>query len=136
MPTTLEFVMDAGHPSAHRIIGLPVTAITLDSSVQVHLGDQREFALRIERDFELADAAATTRVCFAPFDGDPPTGLDKLAGIVNATVQDSFAGRDGSLRVGLSNGLVLRVAPDQEYESWTLAGPGGVLVSLPGGGLG
>jgi hypothetical protein len=128
--------MDAGHSSARRIIGLTVTAVTLDSSVQVHLGDQREFALRIERDFELADAAATTRVCFAPFDGDPPTGLDTLARIVNTTVRDAVAGWDGSLRVELSNGMMLRVAPDQEYEPWTLAGPDSVLVSLPGGGLG
>jgi transposase len=60
MPPTLEVAMDAGHPAARRIVGLAVTAITLDSSVQLHLGDQRNFALRIERDFELADAAGTT----------------------------------------------------------------------------
>ncbi len=43
---------------------------------------------------------------------------------------------DGTLVLLFESGIELRTPPDEHYEAWEIAGPGGFLVvSRPGGGL-
>jgi hypothetical protein len=118
------------------LVGRSVAAITLDTSVAIIIGEDRENTLRVERAFRLDVDGAVVTVEFSPIDGVVPRGLDTLATVIGSVVTGSEARADGSLIVSFWNEVTLTVEPDENYEAWTLTGPSGVLVSLPGGGLG
>jgi hypothetical protein len=73
---------------------------------------------------------------FDPSKREAISGMDPLARLCGALITEARAETSGRIYLGFSTGSSLTVEPDEEYEAWTLTSPSGVLVSLPGGGLG
>jgi hypothetical protein len=56
--------------------------------------------------------------------------------LLHTEVLSSVAFHNGALRVVFSSGHHLNVGASEQYEAWTVAGPGDLkCVSLPGGSL-
>lgn len=52
------------------------------------------------------------------------------------TVKSAATDESGGLLVSFADGTHVHVGSDEEYESWALAGPGGMkVVCMPGGEL-
>ena len=73
---------------------------------------------------------------------DPDGEASALAPVVRLRrllVADAKAYKDGSLEMQFEDGSRIFVPADQQYEAWTLSGPGGPdglkVVSMPGGEL-
>ena len=57
-----------------------------------------------------------------------------LTALIGQAVDVAEVGRSGALALTFEGGSVLTAGPDDDYESWTVAGPAGVkLVCQPGG---
>lgn len=67
--------------------------------------------------------------------GDPVHLVPVLSTVRDSIVRiEAFA--DGRLELEFGAGAVVAVAPSEEFEAWTVTGPGDVkLVSIPGGGV-
>jgi len=59
---------------------------------------------------------------------------DSLLETLNKTIEDISYTPDGVLRLNISGGFTITVEPDQDYESWTISGPGTALVVCKIGG--
>ena len=100
-----------------------------DSTFGVIRGPDPDFTLVIEGPFRLVSAGVTTLIDPA---GGPDTAYLQL---VDKSVQQAVATRDGGLEITFSDGDRLMIPPDR-YEPWQLNGDNGYLVvSLAGGGL-
>ena len=63
-------------------------------------------------------------------------GETELPDLTGRVVTLARADDQGGLRLDFQDGSRLLVAPDPDYEAWTVAGPHGLkVVSEPGGGL-
>jgi hypothetical protein len=119
-----------------ELIGSSITAIVLDGTIQLLFGEDQRSNLRIEVPFSVLEKGEPSEVSFSPATGQSPQGMGILASIFRATVIGAVALEDGSLLIELSGERTVAVEPSLDYEPWTLTGPAGTLVSLPGGGLG
>lgn len=113
--------------------GLTVTQIQIDFAFGLNLDGQG--AVRISHTATLGwvnIAERPDRVALEPERQDVAAGLE----LFNTQVLSAVAFKSGALRLVFSTGRKLTVNPDPDYEGWTAAGPGGMLiVSLPGGDL-
>lgn len=113
--------------------GLTVTQVLVDSALGLNLADQG--MLRIDGTAALGWSDRGTRpetVELHPRRQDVAGGL----ALFNTTVLSAVAFKSGALRFVFSGAHRLEVAPDAEYEAWTVTGPDGMLVVCqPGGGL-
>lgn len=118
--------------------GKELVALVLDSSIELAFGRDRKFRIRIEVPLVIEDAGISTSIVYAPLSNQPPTGLDLIARLIGHRTTRSEAGQDGSLRLTFDTAspTELEVSASDQYEAWTFTSPDGVLVSLPGGGLG
>lgn len=64
-----------------------------------------------------------------------PLKLAPMLGLLKRVVTDASA-EDGVLRLRFEGGFTLEALPDNQYESWTVAGPNGVTQCLPAGEIG
>lgn len=72
---------------------------------------------------------------FSP-ENDPPESFEPVRELIGQTVTESVAEDSGTLRLAFANGASVIVEPDDDYEAWTVAGPGGMLiVCMPHGEL-
>lgn len=56
--------------------------------------------------------------------------------LIGQTVESAITEKAGTLRIVFSNGAIIAVPPDEDYEAWNVSGPNGALVvSMPGGEL-
>ena len=111
--------------------GRSVTRCCVDHGVTLVLDDPDEaFEIRIEQPFELHRAG--DEVLIEP--GGDPVKLAPALALLGAQVEKAVAFRDGRLLLRFRDGAEVRVFACQEFEPWTLVGPGGLrLVSMPGG---
>ncbi|MFO7190956.1 MULTISPECIES: DUF6188 family protein [Thermocrispum] len=87
--------------------------------------------VRVESDFTVSGNRGT--VTYSPDTITDSTVFNWLVGkrIIAAVVDDA-----GALTMTLADGTKISVPPDEEFEAWTLAGPGArKIVSMPGGEL-
>jgi hypothetical protein len=113
--------------------GLVVTQIQVDFAFGLTL--ENRGAVRIESTAVLSWAAAGAnpeKIVLEPSRQEIAAGL----ALFNTTVLSAVAFKPGGLQIAFSNGRLLRVDPDPNYEAWTANGPGGMLfVAMPGGDL-
>ncbi|WP_424923847.1 DUF6188 family protein [Aeromicrobium yanjiei] len=106
----------------------------IDTEYAVTLMFSGGVQIRIEGSFTISGTgrAPTT---FDPQNLGTDQGLHRVIG--GGTVEFATADENsGSLVVTLSGGIILRVAADPDFESWTASWPdGNTVVSMPGGGL-
>lgn len=62
----------------------------------------------------------------------PPLDTAPILQLLKQVVTGAGAA-SGVLTVQFANGFTLEALPDERYESWTVAGPNGVVQCLPGG---
>ena len=110
--------------------GQSVTHKTVDYTVS--LNTNAGFEIRIETNFSL-------RTPEGDFDLSPESSdmqAERLQSLLHQTVTSSVADESGALSLGFSDGSRLHVDPNDSYEAWTVASPGGMkVVSMPGGEL-
>jgi hypothetical protein len=65
--------------------------------------------------------------------------LAPILQIVRQVIREGTAFNDGRLELDFSDGSYIKVPAGEDFEAWTLAGPGGAdglkVVSIPGGDL-
>jgi len=118
------------------ITGLTVTQCQLDYAFTIIAWDHERgsFAIRLEQPFTLLTAGRVDELVLDP-EQDPLAMAPALC-ILRATIEDVIAFKDGRLELSVEEGHVVRARAGEEYESWTITGPAGLmLVSLPSGGL-
>ncbi len=68
--------------------------------------------------------------------GERPDEAGRACVLAGKTIDSAIARQDGSLEVNFTDGSVLNVPVDAEYEAWEASADDGfMVVSLPGGGL-
>jgi len=92
--------------------------------------------VRINTRFEYEAAGIATMI-----DPEQTADLAPLLTLHKAVVEEGFAVKDGHLVLRFTDGRALRVAPDGQYESWTVMGRlppverKFSLIGLPSGGV-
>lgn len=130
-------VDNASSSIVDHLIDTEVVEIKLYGGIEVVFGEERDSALQIECDFLIVRGNSTKKVHFAPAYGDESSGLDDLASTFRQTVIASVANEDGDLTLDFSNSVRLIVEHDDNFEAWNLSSHSrGIIISLPGGGLG
>jgi hypothetical protein len=98
-------------------------------------GPDGAFEVRVEQPFEWfagTDGQAPLSIEVA---SDPTAAAPALA-CLHKGIRAGLAFKDGRLELRFEDGLELRVPAGEDYEPWTLTGPGGLrVVSAPGGEL-
>ncbi|WP_157617226.1 DUF6188 family protein [Saccharomonospora marina] len=91
------------------------------------------YEIGIENDFQVSNPAGQVELSPGV---DPDRGRAVLATLQGRTVELAGTDESGGLLVSFGDGTSVHVSSDEEYESWTLAGPGGMkVVCMPGGEL-
>lgn len=111
-----------------------VTQCRLDYAFTLVIADDPEgsFEVRIEQPFVVTGSDGEVTL---DAEGDPQQMAPALR-VLRRTVEQAIAFKDGGLELTFDDGTVLRVAADEDYEAWNIAGPGGLrVVSMPGGEL-
>jgi hypothetical protein len=114
--------------------GLAVIELGVSDSFKIHFWVSREggLTITIAGGFECTVRGQHYTV---PEERDP-VALGPTLALLGHKAEALTAGEDGTLRLALSEGAQVTVAPADGYESWHLNGPSGLLVvCLPGGGL-
>lgn len=111
--------------------GCSVTRCCIDYAVTFTIADAGEaFEIRIEEPFEVHRAGDDAIV--EP--GGDPVGMAPALALLHAEVEKAVAFRDGRLLLRFLDGAEVLISASEEFEPWTLVGPGGLrLVSMPGG---
>ena len=115
--------------------GQPITRLCLDNesvrilcanAVEISIGEPFRFIDACERTFHLDPG------------GEAP-GLAPLLPIMRKSIDAAWASKDGRLEIRISDLSRIYVPHGEQFEAWTLSGPGGVdglkIVSIPGGDL-
>lgn len=96
-------------------------------------GARGAFELRIEEPFVLRRMVDGGQPLSVRLDGDR-TDLAPALALLHADVEDAVAFKDGRLELGFTDGGILRVPSSDQFEAWSLVGPGDLrLVALVGG---
>ncbi|MGW0356281.1 DUF6188 family protein [Nocardia nova] len=113
--------------------GQAISDVLVGFMVTVRIGESSEFELQIEGDIELRlGSGPVYRVDSENYE----KRRKEIESLVGAVVVSARADESGALTLELDSGTSLRVPPDDDYEAWSIAGPGGYrVVSLPGGEL-
>lgn len=114
--------------------GALLQGIRSDQAVVLDVSNAgQRFEIRIEQQFQLRDPSGT--VSWVEAQGDS-TALDEAIEPFRTHILGGIAHKDGALELRLSEGVEIWVAPDPDYEAWTVAGDSGLkIVALPGGEL-
>lgn len=115
------------------IEGEKLSAITLDSTVVLFFGQEREFELRIlEEEFEivLGGQIKEINVCYSAWSIPPQkvAGITCLSMLINKVITLAEISEVGVLRIILEDGSSINVKPGGTYEAYTLVGAGEMIV--------
>lgn len=126
-------VVELGDRWLLPLMGRRMTQCCVDHAITLRFSEaDGSFDVRIGEPFTIHQAGEE-RVLQPEQD---PTGLGPALSLLNQTVSEAVAFKDGRLELGFSNGAILKVPVGQDYEPWELVGPHGLrVVSLPGGEL-
>ena len=107
------------------------SVIAQDFGYSVALNFSGGYEVRIE---------TTVLLCVDGVDHEITPGAEidthHVAKLMGRVVAVAEADEGGELRIDFQDGARVLAAADEDYEAWTLAGPGGLkVVSGPGGGL-
>lgn len=92
-----------------------------------------DYEIRIGNTFTIHTSDTDAKFTPESDGGLNPPGMTSVLGqtVTKSTIDDS-----GELRIDFEGGAQLHAEPDKDYESWTIAGPHGLLiVCTPGGEL-
>lgn len=111
--------------------GRTLTSPHVEYTVTLQLSDG--YLIRIESPFTLTLGNRT-------FDWSPDnhsaTSFEPVTQLIGQVISESTVDDTGALTVVFDSGDFLQVESDANYEAWTIAGPGGMLiVCSPGGEL-
>ncbi len=107
-----------------------VTQVSADFTVS--LITDGDYEVRIETDFSMHTPDGDLHVSLGTDSVDQTT----FHSLLRQEVTSSVAEDSGILVLAFSDGTGIRVEPDDAYEAWTVAGPGGKkIVCMPGGEL-
>lgn len=107
------------------------TIDTVSYGYLIRLGISGGYELQVESRMELKGSDGASVLV----DADA-TGSDQLSSLIGCSIVEAVAAEAGSLDVIASSDVRLHIGPGEDFESWTLTGPGGIrVVSLPGGEL-
>jgi hypothetical protein len=110
--------------------GQTVTQASADFTVS--LITDANYEVRIETDFSIYTPDGALHVSLGTDSVDQTT----FQSLLRQEVTSSVAEDTGTLVLAFSDGTSVRVEPDDVYEAWTIAGPGGKkIVCMPGGEL-
>jgi hypothetical protein len=110
--------------------GQTVTQASADFTVS--LSTDANYEVRIETDFSLHTPDGDLHLSLGTGDVDETT----FHPLLRQKVRSSVAEDTGTLVLAFGDGTGVRVEPDDAYEAWTIAGPGGQkIVCMPGGEL-
>jgi Family of unknown function (DUF6188) len=119
------------------IVGRRVSRIEVDTTIKVLFFDpditgdehveiliESPFHLEIDKDnYELHRVAN-------------PTGLGPIFAVIGKAVDSAVAFKKGGLQIIFENQIKLKIAPLEDYESWSIVGARGLrIVCMPGGEL-
>jgi hypothetical protein len=111
--------------------GKTVVSQQIEYAVAMYLTDG--YFIRLDGPFTLL--LQDQRFVITP-DSDPPEQFDSVRDLVGQVISESIVDESGVLSVSFDSGAKILSVPDGEYESWTMAGPGGrMVVSMPSGEL-
>lgn len=114
-----------------NLTGQSVTSCEFSYTTVIRLTGGYE--LSIESDFVLSGSEWQTELSPGV---NAASGSEALSALEKRTVTSSVTGDSGALLMTFNDGISLRVDSDEEFESWTLTGPGGLkVVCMPGGEL-
>jgi hypothetical protein len=68
-------------------------------------------------------------------DPENPSSVVPLFSVLGHVVVEGLVETNGRIRLRLSGEVEIECGCDAQYEAWQLAGPGSLLVCVPGGGL-
>jgi len=115
----------------HAIEGQEISRVCVDFAVALETADGVE--LRIETAFFVTASDGSPLLNASA--GDLGKAASQVLGLVRQRVLVAAIQDSGRLELEFSNGGRLVCEPDDEFEAWTLAAPGGKrIVCLPGGG--
>jgi hypothetical protein len=111
------------------LAGSRLNSLECDYTVNLLFSD--EWEVRIETLFMLRTPDELMTV-------DPSVNAERgvvlLTALVGRKVDEAEVSQSGELVLIFEGGSVLTIGPDDDYESWTVAGPAGVkLICQPGG---
>jgi len=117
-----------------------VTQVLIDHSFGLAIetyGEQRASThVRINTRFEYEESGVVTVI-----DPEQTADLGSLVGLHKAVIAEAYAIKDGHLVLRFADGRAIRVAPDEQYESWEVSGRLPPverkfdLIGLPGSGV-
>ena len=114
--------------------GLTVTQCNVDYAFTVVVAGEpgESFYVKIEQPFVLVSEGQELALDPA---GDPVQIAPALT-VLRRDAEHAIAFKDGRLEMAFGGDVALRVPVGDQYEAWSLTGPGGLLiVSMPGGEL-
>lgn len=108
-----------------RLSGFTVNRCIIDFAFTIELVKENEVAsLRIEAPFECLLDGGTMR-CDPEND---PQGLGPALAALRRSIEVAAIAADDSLQILFSGSMSLRIPRDSNFESWSLSGPGDLLV--------
>lgn len=113
----------------NRLNGRRANAVSVHSYT-VEIRFDGELVLVMESAFALTTDTASLSV--NPQVQEVPSTINMLAGCLVAHVESDG---EGAVTIVFDNGWRLLLAPDDQYESWTLTAHDGFTGASPGGGL-
>jgi hypothetical protein len=128
---TIRLLVDAGNHWKLNLEGGSVDRCCFDYGVTFILSNGAlSCELRIERPFTIVVPGwGIHRV-----DPDEAVDLEQALSLLRRKVDSATVTKEGDLKLHLGDRTTLQVAPDENFEAWTLtASTGARLVCLPGG---
>ena len=108
------------------LAGAAVLQVRVDYAFTLVLErDDDAYEVRIEQGFEFVGSGGAVHALDPEAD---PVGLGPALGCARTVVVTARAFSDGRLEMVFGDGSVIRVPVSDDYEGWTLTGPGGLLV--------
>lgn len=124
--------IDRGDSWELPIGGEVVARCCVDRAFSIEFGrNTMKYALRMEGAFSISDGGEVKQLS-----AERPEALAPALLLFGKEVRSCHAAKRGSLDIAFTDGVRLRVEPDESFEAWEMSGVDGLrMVSGPGGAL-
>lgn len=113
------------------VVGSSVIRLCFDHALTILTSSSYEFRIETTSTFDLAGAGS---IAFEP--EGPGEVAAELLTLLDMEVTDAVVDDSGLLRLKFGENAQLATGPHDEYEAWTMSGPGGErVICKPGGGV-